>query len=207
MNEPGKDNKNTFGNFLQSNIDVNADTIDCLVRHCRRIEVKRGDFLLRQGMTCHHAFFVEHGLLKEYAVDDRGRTNILLFAPENWFLCNVETLFFHSPSNFFIEAVEDTSVLLIDADTLELLRHTYPAFADFQQQLLHAHVRDMERRVSQLMGVSAEERYIDFLKRQTKLAARLPQTEIASYLGVAPESLSRIRKELAERRCQPKKKL
>jgi CRP-like cAMP-binding protein len=201
------DNRNTLGKFLQSNIDLNADTIDCLVRHCRRKVVERGDFLLRQGMTCRHAFFVERGLLREYAVDDRDRANILLFAPENWFLCNVETLFFQSPSSFFIEALEPSSVLLIDNDTLELLQHTYPSFANFQQRLLHAHVLEMERRVSQLMGVSAEERYLDFLKRQPQLAQRLPQTEIASYLGVAPESLSRIRKELAQRRCQPKKNI
>lgn len=196
--------QNTFGGYLQSNLDIDGESINRLVEHCRRLKISKGDFLLRAGMSCRHAFFVERGLLKEYSVDDKGREHVLLFAPENWFTCNVETLFFHSKSSFFIEAVEDSTVLLIDGGTLEMLQHTYPEFADFQQQLLHAHVRELEHRVSQLMGETAEVRYLDFIKRYPSLLQRLPQVEIAAYLGVAPESLSRVRRELALRHCKPK---
>ncbi|MGI6222059.1 MAG: Crp/Fnr family transcriptional regulator [Prevotella sp.] len=194
----------TFGHYVQSNIALDADSIDYLVRHCRRIKISRGDFLLRKDMTCRHTFFVEQGLLKKYTIDSKGREHILLFAPENWLVCNVETLFFGKPSSYFIEAIEDSTVLLIDGGTMEMLQHTYAQFADFRQQLLYSHVHELERRVSQLMGDSAEERYLDFMKRYPSLAMRLPQVEVAAYLSVAPESLSRVRRELASRGCKPK---
>jgi CRP-like cAMP-binding protein len=195
--------RSSFGRYLESNIEIDSESIDRLVRNCRRIEVKRGEFALRQGMTCRHAFFVEKGLLKEYSVDEKGREHVLLFAPENWFTSNVETLFFRMPSSFFVEAIEDSSILLIDQGTLDMLERSYPAFSDFNQRLLHAHVRELERRVGQLMGASAEERYLDFMARYPSLFQRIPQVEIAAYLGIAPESLSRVRRELAQHKFKP----
>ena len=73
------------------------------------MELKKGEFALRAGETCKHSFFVEHGLLKQYTIDEKGKEHILLFAPEYWFAANIETVHFGRPSDYFMEALEPTT--------------------------------------------------------------------------------------------------
>lgn len=188
-----------FGDYLISNIDIDEKAIELLPKSCSTVSLKKGDFALREGETCKHTFFIQSGLLKQYTLDNKGKEHILFFAPENWFVTNIESVHFNLPSNYFIEAVEDTRILLIDEKLILNLSQHNRAFLEFNNKLLHSHIVSMQKRVTQLLSSSAEERYLDFIDSCPDLLMRIPQTMIASYLGITPESLSRVRNSLSKR--------
>lgn len=185
-----------FTSYLTSNVDIDQNAIDQLISHCKIKLVKKGDFLLRQGEKCKHSFFIEKGLLRQYSIDNKGKEHILQFAPENWFMSDRESVYFDSPSNYFIQAIENTEVFLIDESLMLQLSKSNPTFLEFNNKLLHNHIRGLQKRITLLLSATAEERYLDFIRIYPDLTLRVSQSSIASYLGITPESLSRVRKEL-----------
>lgn len=188
-----------FTGFLTSNLNVNEEEILSIVKNCRLKEVKRGEFLLRENEYCRHAFFVEKGLLRQYSIDSKGKEHILSFAPQNWFVTDRASSYFNQPSNYYIQALEDSRVVLIDEDFIRLLSEKIPTFVDFNNRLLHNHIRHLQKRIDFLLSATAEERYLQFIEMYPDILLRVPQTMVASYLGITPESLSRIRKEMAQK--------
>jgi CRP-like cAMP-binding protein len=183
--------------YLTSNLDIDHNMIEELLVHCKIKQVLKGDFLLRQGEKCTHSFFVEKGLLKQYSIDNKGKEHIIQFAPENWFITDRESVYFGNSSSYFIEAIENTDVFVLDENLILQLSRLNPSFLEFNNRLLHNHIRNLQKRITLLMSATAEERYLDFIKIYPDLTLRVPQILIASYLGITPESLSRVRKELA----------
>ncbi len=185
--------------FLTSNIDIEEKEIIELIEKCKTISVKKGDFILRQGESCSHTFFVEQGLLRQYTIDDKGKEHIIQFAPENWFITDRESVYFKKPSNYFIQALEQTRALLLDENFILQLSFKSKNFVEFNNKLLHNHIRNLQKRINLLLSATAEERYLDFIQVYPDIMLRVPQIMVASYLGITPESLSRVRKELARK--------
>ena len=159
--------------------------------------LKKGEQLLKQGDICQHTFFLEKGLLRYFSIDKKGKENVLQFAPENWFITDRESVYFNQPSKYYIDALEDSEVLVLEKNFVEKISEQNNSFAEFNNKLLHNHIRSLQKRIELLLSATAEERYLDFIKVYPNLLLRVPQTLIASYLGITPESLSRVRKELA----------
>ncbi|NCT95357.1 MAG: Crp/Fnr family transcriptional regulator [Chitinophagaceae bacterium] len=190
-------NRFSFTEYLTSNAGLDASLVSSLVSSCQTKQYKSGDYLLREGERSLHSFFIEKGLAKMYGIDSRGKEHILQFAPEGWFVADRESAYFQKPATCFIQAIEDTSVLLIDeAHILEMARAN-PGFLEFNNKLLHNHIRHLNNRIYQLLSATAEERYLSFIKTYPDILLRVPQIMVASYLGITPESLSRVRKDLA----------
>lgn len=185
--------------YLTSNTGIDQFITEELLLHCKIKHYKKGDFLLRQGEKCHHSFFVEKGLLRQYTIDNKGKEHVLQFAPENWFMTDRDSVYFNQPSNYFIQAIEDTAVFLLSEELILQLSKSNSAFTEFNNKLLHNHIKQLQKRIIQLQSATAEERYLDFIKVYPDLLLRVSQVLIASYLGITPESLSRVRKELAQR--------
>lgn len=186
-----------FTSVLSSNIDQDQDLTKILLAGCTPKTVKKGQFLLRSGATIQHSFYVEQGLLRQYAIDAKGKEHILQFAPEGWFMADRESEFLQKPSSYFIEAVEDSSLLLITSQLIQGLGEKHPGFAQYHHNLLHRHIAALQKRITLLQSATATERYLDFIETYPDLMLRIPQTYIASYLGITPESLSRLRQDLA----------
>lgn len=194
-----------FTTFLTSNLDIGEEEINLLMKNCTQKTFSAGDFLLRKGGYCRHTFFVEKGLLRKYGVEDvKGKEAIIQFAPEKWFVTDRDSSFFQQPSQFFIQAMEDSTVLMLDDSIMEQLNQKVKGFVAFNERLLHNHIRQQTKRIYELLSATAEERYLSFIATYPDLLWRVPQWMIASYLGITPESLSRIRKELA-RKNSPQK--
>jgi len=189
----------TFSTFLTSNLHLNAEDVQVIIEKCPTKKVKKGEFLLQEGQYCTQTFFVEKGLFKQYSIDMKGKEHILYFAPESWFLTDRASLFFNQPSIYFIEALEDAQVRVLDEDFVCTLSETIKGFAAFNTQLLHSHIYHLQRRITQLQSSSAEERYLEFIQLYPDISLRVPQALIAAFLGITPESLSRVRKELSQR--------
>jgi len=190
-------NSITFTTYLTSNADLDETLLAELAGNCQTKVYKKGEFLLRQDEKCQYSFFVEKGLIKQYGIDPEGKEHIIQFAPEGWFVTDRESLFFNLPAVYFIQAIEETRVFLIDESFILKLIHSHQKFANFNTKLLHNHIRHLTHRIYQLLSAGAEERYLSFIKTYPDILLRVPQTMVSSYLGITPESLSRIRKNLA----------
>ncbi|MFV0540153.1 MAG: Crp/Fnr family transcriptional regulator [Aestuariibaculum sp.] len=165
--------------------------------------VLKGEFLLKQGDLCSQFFFVEKGLLRFYALNEDGKENILQFATESWIVSDRGSIYFQVPSSYYIDAYEDTTVVLIDETFLRKITKINPDFMEHSERLLQNHIRHLYKRISMLLGASAKTRYLDFIKTYPDITLRVPQWMIASYLGITPESLSRVRKTLAKENFKP----
>ncbi len=158
-----------------------------------------GEFVLMAGDVCNYHFFVEKGLLRSYTVDPGGKEHIIQFAPENWFIGDRGSYYFREPSEINIRAIEPTDVVMFDQLFVEKAMCTSASYSMFNERLLQNHIRQLQSRINQLLSASAEQRYVHFIETYFNLTLRVPQWMIASYLGVTPESLSRVRRDLATR--------
>lgn len=189
--------------YLKQNTGMTEESFHRLAPRLTSKTVPKGEFLLTQGQICQHTFFVEKGLLRSFSIDETGKEHIIQFAPENWFLGDHGSTYFDQPSDFFIEAVEETRMILMGTDFICHASEINPVFGQYNEKLLHKHILHMQRRINLLLGATAEKRYLDFVGLYPDLMLRVPQWMIASYLGITPESLSRVRKELAKRNFKP----
>lgn len=188
-----------FHSYLMKTAGMADDEALKIAADLKHLKFKKGEILLKTGDLCQHSFFVEKGLLRSYMLDESGKEHVIQFAPENWFIVDRSSVYFNDPSESYIEAIEDTEVVLIGEDFICRANETSSVFSRFNDKLLHNHIRQMQKRINLLLGATAEKRYLNFIEMYPDLLLRVPQWMIASYLGITPESLSRVRKELAHK--------
>lgn len=157
-------------------------------------KANKGEFLLREGEMTKFSIFVASGCLRTYTIDDKGKEHIIQFSPENWWTGDI-SFQANVPSQCFIEALEDSEILLFELLAIQKLNEYIPASAAFYQAALQRSAAAKSQRIVSSLSATAEERYNDFLKKYPSLMQRVPQHMIASYLGISPETLSRIRKQ------------
>jgi CRP-like cAMP-binding protein len=156
--------------------------------------VPAGGFLQRAGEPARTAAFVATGCLRSYVIDAKGKEHIVQFAPETWWLADMASLATGAPSQYFVDAIEDSDLLLIDLASHQRLVAEVPPYAASFTAGIQRHTAAKDRRIVNALSSSAEERYREFLASYPSIASRVPQRMLASYLGVTPETLSRIRR-------------
>ena len=171
-------------------LDVPMATVEFCSEKIKVKKVPKGGILLNAGETCKDTFFVNKGLLRMYSIDKNGKEHILHFAPENWILVDRTSLYLNQPSDYYIDAIVETEVLILSPEYFEFLGEKQPSIYSRQNALLHNHISSLQKRITQLLGATAEERYVDFLKTYPNIFERVPQWMVASYLGITPESLA-----------------
>lgn len=186
-----------FKNYLQKNAGLAEPEFKTLTQSLRTEQIDKGALLLRQGEICSYAIFVEKGLLRSYTIDEAGKEHIIQFASENWIITDRSSTYFNEGSDFYIDAIESTTAVFLDRSFIDRASELSNAFRQFNEKALHNHIRHLQKRITLLLSATAEQRYLNFIRLYPDLTLRVPQWMIASYLGVAPESLSRVRKELA----------
>ena len=164
---------------------------------CRTL--RAGESLHQAGEVARYAAFVARGCLRSYVIDPKGKEHIVMFAPETWWLADNISLATKTPSQYFVDAIEDSDVLLIEPASHEKLVEKVPAYAAAFRKGLQRHSAAKDQRIVKSLSSSAEERYLDFLSTYPSIATRVPQWMVASYLGVSPETISRIRKKLSRK--------
>lgn len=200
---PQCSNMENFTKYLKKKANVSDTEFQELIKKVEFREVAKGQILLRPGEVCKHSFFVEKGLLRSFTIDLSGKEHIIQFGSENWIVSDRSSVFFHEASDLFIDAIEDSTVALIDSDFINLASEISVSYAEYNQMALQNHIRHQQKRINLLLSAHAETRYMDFIKLYPDLMLRVPQWMIASYLGITPESLSRVRKELARKNFRP----
>jgi CRP-like cAMP-binding protein len=162
-------------------------------------KIRRNQFILQDGDVCRHFTFVVSGCFKMFAVDKNGKAHNLQFAAENDWITDLSSFYSEKASTVFIEAIERSEILQIKHDDLLYLYVNYHKFDHNFRVIIEQKYIEVQNRVLQNISSTAEERYITFLRQYPDLSSRLPNTQIASYLGITPEFLSKIRREMTIR--------
>ena len=157
-------------------------------------KLSRNEILLREGEVAKYGCFVTKGFLRSYVVDNKGKEHVVQFAPENWWLSDLESLVHKKPTLYFMDAIEPSEVLLIDVPSFQKLLATLPGLAESFQSGQQKHNAAKDKRIISSLTSDAEARYHQFLETYPTIAQRVPQHMLASYLGISPETLSRVRK-------------
>lgn len=187
-----------FSKYLSNKMFLKEEHVQELMQYIRFEEYKKGDYLSREGDVIQHIFFVNHGLVKMYSIDEDGKEHIIQFAPENWFVSDRSSIYFSEPSQYFIECMEACEVALISKDFVEKANELSQEFRTYNEYLLQVHILQLQNRIQLLLCANLEQKYKAFIDLYPDLALRVPQWMIASYLGVTPEGLSRVRKEIRD---------
>ncbi len=162
-------------------------------------KLKKHQFFLNEGDICRHIIFVNSGCLRKYTIDNKGAEHIIQFAIEDWWVSDLHSFFSGMPATFNIDAWQDSDVLLLEKSAREQLLNTCPKMERFFRLQIESGFVAAQQRIVDSLADSAEERYLKFIRTYPKLFEQVPQNQIASYLGITPQSLSRIRKELTQK--------
>lgn len=161
--------------------------------------IKRRQFILQENDVCKYYTFVISGLFKMYAVEKNGKENNIQFASENDWIADIGSFHNEKPSRLYIEAIEPSIILQISKDNLWYLYTNYPKFDRNFRVIIEDKFIELQNRVLQSISSTAEERYETYLEQYPNLSNRLPNTQIASYLGITPEFLSKIRNNISKK--------
>ena len=163
-------------------------------------QLRKKQFLLQEGEICLYNSFVEKGILRSFTIDEKGNDHIVQFALEGWWISDMANFFSGNPTTYTIEALEDSELLLITHASLEALLDKVPKFERYQRILLQNAYIALQARIVSSLTETAEEKYTKLINAFPGIVQRVPQHMIASYLGLTPETLSRIRKHIAQRK-------
>lgn len=173
------------------------ELVDQFTKNLIHKHVKKGMTLQVSGENGLRSFFVKKGLLRSYIIDHKGKEHVYMFAPEGWIIGDVVSYSFETPTELYIDALEDSEIEVIDSKLIGEI-DKLPKEALIQQiNKLSRRVAVLQHRVLMLMSAKAADRYKEFLKTYPNIVQRVPQKMIASYLGITPEALSKIRGEMA----------
>ena len=162
--------------------------------------IKKKSFLLREGEVCKFEGFVTKGIFRDYHIDKTGAEQILYFAIENWWITDIDSFTNERPSQLFIEALEDSEVLLISKKDKEFAYANLPKIEKlFRVMTQKTHVA-LQRRMIDNLSKTADQRYLDFIEKYPQLHQRLSNLQIAAYLGISHEFLSKIRNKIASKK-------
>lgn len=157
-------------------------------------QFRKGEFFQRVGEITTHGAFVVLGCFRTYAIDASGVESTIQFSPERAFIGDITSAVTRQPTLYAVDAIERSTVLTIDLASFNRMLETFPEIARGYRLGLQRSQGAQQRRIALSLSASAEERYADFVAHQPALASRVPQRMLASYLGIAPETLSRIRR-------------
>ncbi|MEO2052448.1 MAG: Crp/Fnr family transcriptional regulator [Allomuricauda sp.] len=156
------------------------------------VNVKKKDFLMQAGEITKYEYFITKGCLKVYTLDEDGVPHISMFAVEDYWTGDMASFMTKEPSRYFIKATEDTELLSISRANYDLLFQEIPKFERFYRILYQNSLISYIRRSNQGISLTAEERYIEFKKKYPNIVNRITQKDLAAYIGITPEFMSKI---------------
>ncbi|MBW3466635.1 Crp/Fnr family transcriptional regulator [Arthrospiribacter ruber] len=189
-----------YYNKLQNLLDMEVTAFDRLYSLLRFTDVKKKDFVLKEGDTCKFIGLVQKGTLRTFYVNEKGEEVSFLFhfnqQIEDIVFTDYESFLLETPSKLNIQALEDSTVCFINYDDWQRLCNESDYWMHFSKKMTEKVFLAAKRRIEDLLYYSPENRYLKLLKDNPLLFQKIPQKLIASYLGITPQSLSRIRKRI-----------
>jgi len=163
-------------------------------------KLRKRQYLLQEGDVNKYTSFVEKGMLRTYSVDEKGNEPILQFSFEGWWVADLYSFLTNEPSKYNIEAMEDCELLLITKPSWDTMLDKVPALERYFRILIQNSLIATQQRLMGSISETAQEKYSKLINNFPGCLHRVPQHMIASYLGITPETLSRIRGQMATKK-------
>lgn len=171
-----------------------ADFFKSLLQHCT---IQKKGHLLKAGEVCKTENFIIKGCLRTYTIDENGAEHIVMFGVEDWWVGDLFSFLTATPAQYYIDALEKTEVLQITRQNLETLYEKVPKFERFFRLIIQNAFIAQQNRINQNLAFTAEQRYLAFIEKYPHFEQRIPQKQIAAYLGMTPVFLSMLRRKMA----------
>src|SRR5882762_1805672 len=156
-------------------------------------KIRKRQYLLNAGDICQYIAFVEKGLLRSFSIDDKAHEHVIQFAMEGWWASDMSSFLSGDDAQYNIEALEDSELLLLTKAALDELMEKVPKMERYFRLLMQNNIVALQRRVTSSQSETAEEKYRRLINAYPDIINRSSQHDVASYLGITPEALSRIR--------------
>ncbi|WP_209403919.1 Crp/Fnr family transcriptional regulator [Pseudozobellia sp. WGM2] len=184
---------------ILNHITLSDEELESFCNLFNQKEVRKKNFLIREGEICKFEGFVTKGLFRVYHVDNNGFEQVLYFAQESWWITDIDSFTTEKPSCLYIQALEDSEVLLISKKDKDFAYNNIPKIEKlFRIMTQKTHIA-LQRRMIDNLSKTADQRYIDFIEKYPTLFQRLTNVQIAAYLGISHEFLSKIRRKIASK--------
>ena len=179
--------------YVRNYIDISDQEVQLFYKYLTTKKIKKKEFLLEEGKICKSRYFIISGCLRSYYIDEKGVERILNFGIDRWWFTNYNSLINQSPSENFIQAVEDCEILELNENCFEDLSAKLPKIDRLFRLIMEkTHIAHMNK-IKYTRSLSGEDLYKHFILANPKFAQRVPQYMIASYLGLSPEFVSKVR--------------
>lgn len=185
-----------FFQALRNKVPITNEEMGVIKQYLTPKKLRRKQFLLQEGDVCKFIAFVERGALRSYSIDEKGVERIIQFALEGWTISDLYSFLTAEPAIYTIDALEDSELVLISKSAHEELLKTLPKYETWIRIQITGAYLAMQRRLTSIISLSLEERYASFTSVYPEIVQRVPQHMIASYMGLTPETLSRVRKKM-----------
>ena len=188
-----------FVNLFTKTIGLTEEQFANVIIHFNREYLPRKYFYLKAGETCKWVTYINKGSTRTFITDDKGGEHILFFAFEDWFIGDLESLHTQQPGKLNIQAMEDCELLRISKREMDELEKAIPSLKEWHAAKQSKSHFAMLNRLAEVKALSPEKRYLDLINKHPHIFQRIPLQYIASYLGIEPPSLSRLRKRLSSK--------
>ena len=182
---------------IKKYVDLNSEDEKQFVSIIRGSRIKKRQFIVQPGFVCSHQTYVVKGAFRSYFVNNEGIEHTIQFAIDDWFISDFNSYITQTPASLFIEAIEDSIIHQIEYNQVEHLCVENQKFEHFFRVVAQKSFAFSQKRVLSNLSKTAEERYLEFQTMYPNIIQRVPQYALASYLGMTPEFLSKIRKKIA----------
>ncbi len=177
-------------------VDLTPDEEQRLLSRLETKQFKAKSIILHAGEVCKYSYFVNSGLLRSFTINDHIVEHVLSFACEGWWIGDMYSLLSQKPGNLFVEVLEDAEVVLLSKENQEILYQEIPKLERFFRILTENSLVAHQERLMDNLSLSAEERFEKFCRKYPTLIQKVPQKQIASYIGVTPEFFSKMKSKL-----------
>lgn len=185
---------------LRKYIPLSEEEILLLATATEVKKVRKKQWLLTPGQHCSTEYFVNKGCFRAYFVDDNGHEHITKFATEGWWITDINSYFSDTAATLYVESLEDGEVIVVQKTALETLYERIPQLNKYFRLVYQKALLNSNQRVLRTISNTAGEHYLQFVEQYPNLEQRVPQYMIASYLGITPEFLSKIKMRFAKQR-------
>lgn len=182
-----------FLNYFKKYIQLTEEEEVFVLSLVKTTAVKKRQFIVQPDFVCKYRTYVVSGTFRAYLIGTNGNDHTIAFAIDDWWISDYSSYIFQQPATLFVEAIEDSVVMQLDYNAEQLLKESNPKFEKFFRIITERSFAFLQKRMLSSLSKTAEERYDEFMEKYSKVALRVPQYALASYLGMTTEFLSKIR--------------
>jgi len=179
--------------YVLKSVNLSAGEMEYFNSMLQYKVIPKKTMLLQAGNICNFEAYVIKGCIREYYIDSHGAELTLQFAVEDWWVSDISSFEDQKVSNMYIEALEDCELLMLSRQSKEQLLAQVPKLERMFRLMIQRHLSTVQSRLFKTVTHTAMEKYLEFIKRYPTIPQRVPQHYIASYLGMSPEFLSKLR--------------